>query len=208
LVIRLRAAGIIAGPDHFVIGDGYGNPDNHCSLFIIDTKLYKSLDLLQILLDRLWEQIKGLNFNYVIAPNEQSLPLAEMLSGLAEKHKGGQVEAVLFDPNNLPPEDSTILLHDDIVNKGRQAGDVLKILKKANRRLVAISSIFTRIDGGELFGVPVFSAIDRQLACYPPQNCPLCKQGLAINTRYGKGKDYLKNRSLDNTEQEFEQSPV
>ena len=57
LVQRLHACGVIAGPDHFVVGDGYGNPDCHAGMFVVEESLEQNEELLQILIDRLWSQI-------------------------------------------------------------------------------------------------------------------------------------------------------
>jgi len=192
LILRLRERGVILGPDHFVIGDGYGNPDHHCSLFVVEEALYRAEELQHMLLDLLWREMEKVELDCIIAANRQSLPMAESLGEHARTTRGLAALPVLaYSKKNIPTRQCRILIHDDIVNRGRQTGEIIRQIESSNLKPVAISSLFTRVDGNELYGLPIFTAIKRLLASYPPGNCPLCEKEIPVNTRYGKGAQFL-----------------
>jgi len=195
LVLRLRERGIIEGPDHFVIGDGYGNPDKHCSLFVMEDRLYspRNKELLSLMIENIWSQLENLSFDCIISTNSQSLQSARELAEIARIKTGrAEVPAMAFDLNSLEKCSGRVLLHDDVVNMGRQISDIIAAISRTSLRIVAISSLFTRVSGGTIFGLPIRTAIERQLVCYPGENCPLCRQHLPINTKLGKGAAYME----------------
>ena len=188
---------IIAGPDHFVLGDGYGNPDRHSSLYVVVELFYMAKELQEILAERLCEQLEGLEFDMIVTPDIPSVATARVLANCIER-KHGHASLPLFSvlTDDLPQESARALIHDDIINNGKQANDLIKVLDEKHIKPVAISSMFTRISGKSLFGLPVFAAVDRMLASYPADECPMCQEGQPINTRHGKGTAYLAQQEL------------
>jgi len=197
LVLRLRERGIIEGPDHFVLGDGYGNPDKHCSLFVMEERLYspRNHELLSLMLENILKQLEGVSFDCIVATNSQSLQSARELAEIACSKSGRpSMSAMAFDPESMKKCSGRILLHDDVINMGRQISDIIAAISRSNLRVAAVSSLFTRVSGGTIFGLPIKTAIERQLVCYPGENCPLCRQRLPINTKLSKGDVFLEQR--------------
>jgi|GEM_PF-2827137 len=192
LITILHERGVIAGPDHFILGDGCGNPDKHSSLFIVEEKLYRYSELQQILIEILWSKICKVEFDLIISPNQQSMLMASKLAQRAARERSrNDIRAVLYSKNLKPTEWGQVLIHDDIINMGRQISEVIATIFKTGLKPVAISSLFTRINTGRLFSLPVYVSVERLLACYSAENCPLCEMELPINTNHGKGAEYL-----------------
>lgn len=194
LVQKLRSHGIIVGPDHFVLGDGYGHPDRHASLFVVEESLIYADDLKQTMLERIWTGVRDLPFDLVVTPNAHSLPVAELLADWATQHRGKAVLACRFEADKPPEFSGRALIHDNVVNKGRQIGDCIAAMKESRVHPVALTSLFTRVQETQLFGLPVFSALERPLAVHDPVGCPLCRNGVPVNERYGKGREFNEQR--------------
>jgi len=186
---------IIIGPDHFVLGDGFGNPGMHASLFVEPDRFYEATDLHEECVRRIAEKLAGESFDLVIVPDDQSLFSAKILARvLAGEYKVPFVPVHSMEWGDPPPQAGRILIHDDVVNRGRQAREILDRLAGESPKPIAISSLFTRSTEPELFGLPVFSAVDRMLAATPEDDCPLCREGVPVNPLYGKGALFLALR--------------
>ena len=46
-----------------------------------------------------------------------------------------------------------------------------------------------------IFGVPFNSLGDFEVETYDEKDCPLCKQGVPINTQLGHGKKFLESKN-------------
>lgn len=89
-----------------------------------------------------------------------------------------------------------VLILEDVINTG---GSVMKVIEAAKRiggDVVGVGALCNR--GGvtaEELGVPeLFSLINLKLDAYSESECPLCKSNVPINTRVGKGADFLARR--------------
>jgi orotate phosphoribosyltransferase len=192
LVQDLLKRGIIIGPDHFVLGDGNGNPDRHVSLFVLEERLDQHDELKRTLLNRIWEQVSGLPFDIVVSANPSSFAVAQALAELTTEVRGKTVYACRCD--SQPPVEGlrTALIHDNVINKGLQVSSLLDMMGTHGIRPLAITSLFTRISETHLFDLPLYGAIGRLIPSYDPADCPLCDCGIPINLEFGKGREFLQ----------------
>ena len=189
LVNQLMRRGIIAGPDHFVLGDGFGNPGRHCSLFVVPEKFYLSHDIHEALIGNIVERLRDMEFDLIIVPDVQSLAVAKVIAGHIERNLNRPPMQVLdFKTDDLPDSDRPVLIHDDVITPGKQATEMIQSLRAETRlRPVAISTVFSRIPEMELDGLPILPAVDRVMAGHEPDQCPYCAEGMPVNVKYGKG---------------------
>ena len=86
-----------------------------------------------------------------------------------------------------------ILIVEDVLTTGGSVKKVIEAVRAIDGNIVGIGALCNR--GGvtaKALGVPVLHAlIDVDLETWPENECPLCKQGVAINTQVGKGREYL-----------------
>ncbi len=90
-----------------------------------------------------------------------------------------------------------VLLVDDVINTGHTILSTTKLLEKHGARMLAVATLYNRAEyDPHLFDpIPVYSLITVKLQeIYPPEECPLCRQGVPINTEFGRGKEFLEQR--------------
>lgn len=185
----LVARGVILGPDHFVLGDGYGNPGHHSSHFISAAKFYDARDLLHDFSRRLADRVAHWRVESIVSPDDQSLPVARLLGRLlAGTYRVPAVPCFSMESDPLPSGPLRVMIHDDVVSRGRQATELMGRLRERGIEIVGISCLFRRIDSS-LFGeVPIVAALAEPLVTYPAAICPLCRAGVPVNTDFGKGR--------------------
>jgi hypothetical protein len=186
---------IIIGPDHFILGDGFGNPGMHAGLFVEARRFYEAMDLHSECIRRIIEQLGQRKVDLIVTPDDQSGPTARLLARyLAGEYRVPKIPVYSMESDQLPAEGGAVLIHDDVINRGRQAQEVLARLEDGPFEPFAISALFTRIVEKQILGMPIVAAVDRVMAAVPESECPLCKEGKPINPHYGKGAIYLAMR--------------
>lgn len=82
-----------------------------------------------------------------------------------------------------------VLVVEDVLTTGGSARQVVAAVQAAGGEVVGVGALCNR--GGltaETLGVPCFVAlVELALESWDAAECPLCKQGVPINTRVGKG---------------------
>ncbi|MBI2038882.1 MAG: hypothetical protein HYT22_01175 [Candidatus Niyogibacteria bacterium] len=94
-----------------------------------------------------------------------------------------------------------ILLVDDVSTKGGSLEKVKRSVQKVGGEVVLALTIWNRggVTPGKL-GIPIGSLITKEIPSWPPDQCPLCKDGVPINTDVGHGKEFLENKRMQNRE--------
>ncbi len=91
-----------------------------------------------------------------------------------------------------------VLVVEDILNSGGSAADVVRIVQEAGGNVVGVGAICNRGEvTNEDLGVPKLrQLISLTLDKYPEEACPLCAQDVPINTKFGKGREFLERKKL------------
>jgi len=90
-----------------------------------------------------------------------------------------------------------VLVVDDVINTGHSLFSTSKLLEKLGAQVLAVATLYNRAEyDPHLFDpIPVYSLITVKLQeIYPPEECPLCRQGVPINTEFGRGKEFLEQK--------------
>jgi len=187
---------IVLGPDHFVLGDGYGNPGYHTSLFVDWSKFSHELNIYAEMVDLLAARLTSLDFDMIMTTDEESLPTARMLSRvLAELHGRPPATCGIYEGCAIPDHHPVrVLLHDDFINRGRRISEILLCLDRAHYTPVAISALFQRVPGPHFYQLPIYAALDRPMMAYPPEEMPESLAKVPVNTQHGKGGAWLTRR--------------
>jgi orotate phosphoribosyltransferase len=69
---------------------------------------------------------------------------------------------------------------EDVITTGGSTREVIEILQAAGARTVAAGSIIDRSGGKADVGAPRVALATLQVVAYPPEDCPLCRQGLPV----------------------------
>jgi orotate phosphoribosyltransferase len=74
-----------------------------------------------------------------------------------------------------------VLVVEDVVTTGGSVAEIVSAVKEAGGEPVGVGALVDRsggaVSGEDRFGIPFKSLLTMQIETYPPENCPLCRQG-------------------------------
>lgn len=85
-------------------------------------------------------------------------------------------------------------LIDEVVTIGGSLRRGVEAIKAINGELIAVAAICNRglLTKAQLGEIPTISSLfNIPMASWPEAECPLCPQGVPINTKVGKGREFL-----------------
>ncbi|ABZ82861.1 orotate phosphoribosyltransferase [Heliomicrobium modesticaldum Ice1] len=71
----------------------------------------------------------------------------------------------------------TVVVCEDVVTTGGSVREVIDVATAAGGRVAAVAALVDRSNGQVDFGVPFFAALSMEVLSWPPEECPLCKEG-------------------------------
>jgi orotate phosphoribosyltransferase len=74
----------------------------------------------------------------------------------------------------------TAVVVEDVVTTGGSTREVVDLLVAAGASVLAAGSIIDRSGGAAPVGVPRTALATLQVVAYPPDDCPLCREGLPV----------------------------
>jgi orotate phosphoribosyltransferase len=80
---------------------------------------------------------------------------------------------------SVQPGETAIVI-EDVVTTGGSTREVIALLTAAGARVVGAGSVIDRSGGRADVGVPRVALATLDAITYPPEDCPLCKQGLPV----------------------------
>jgi orotate phosphoribosyltransferase len=89
-----------------------------------------------------------------------------------------------------------VLVVDDVVNTGLSVRQTVAAVRAAGGNVLGAGALVDRgnVDAAAL-GVPEYVYLmEYDIPDWSAAECPLCKAGVAINTRYAHGQDFLDAR--------------
>ncbi len=75
---------------------------------------------------------------------------------------------------------ATAVVVEDVVTTGGSTREVVELLSAAGARVLAAASIIDRSGGQADVGTPRTALETLKVQTYPPDDCPLCRQGLPV----------------------------
>ncbi|MCW5889924.1 MAG: phosphoribosyltransferase [bacterium] len=89
-----------------------------------------------------------------------------------------------------------VLVVEDILNTGGSVAQAIAAVRAAGGEVVGVVALVNRGDvTAEQLGVPALSAlVTLALDSWPAEACPLCRDGVVVNTEVGKGREFLAAR--------------
>jgi orotate phosphoribosyltransferase len=73
-----------------------------------------------------------------------------------------------------------VLVIEDVLTTGGSTRETMQVARAAGGQVVGVASIVDRSAGSARFDVPFAALLEMSLPTYEPDQCPLCKQGLAV----------------------------
>ncbi len=109
--------------------------------------------------------------------------------------KRGYADVVL----GLGKQNRPAWVAEDIVTTGCSVKKTVKAIEALGVEVAGVSALCNRggVTAAEL-GVPVFEPlVDIQMDSWPEDECPMCAEGVKINTSVGHGAEYLARKAAE-----------
>jgi orotate phosphoribosyltransferase len=78
--------------------------------------------------------------------------------------------------------DERVAVVEDVFTTGGSTREVCETVAAAGGRVVAVGSILDRGASSDAFPAPARSVISLPIPAWPPEGCPLCAKGVALDT--------------------------
>ena len=79
----------------------------------------------------------------------------------------------------IGPKDR-VLIVEDVVTTGGSAEELITLVRSAGATVVGVGALVDRSSGWTTFDVKFHALMSLDLKTFPPDTCPLCKEGVAI----------------------------
>jgi orotate phosphoribosyltransferase len=91
-----------------------------------------------------------------------------------------------------------VVVVEDVLTTGGSARKVIEIVKALGGNVIALSALCNRggIKPSDIGDIPIHALTTITMDSWTEQDCPLCKEKIAINTSVGKGKIFLQKRGV------------
>jgi orotate phosphoribosyltransferase len=73
-----------------------------------------------------------------------------------------------------------VLVVDDVLTTGGSVRDVLDAVRRLGGEVIGVAVLVDRSAGKVDFGAPFFACLELDLPAYPPDRCPLCREGVPL----------------------------
>lgn len=80
----------------------------------------------------------------------------------------------------LVEQDEPVIVIEDVITTGGSTRDVIRVLQSAGARVLAAGSIIDRSNGRVDLGLARVALETLNPVSYPPEDCPLCREGVPI----------------------------
>lgn len=189
--------------DHFV-----GTSGKHMATYINKDALYPHTKATSRMGELFAEKNKDLDIDIVAAPALGGIILstwtAYHLSKLKRKEILGIYTEKTPDKNQVFTRGydklvtgKNVLVIEDLTTTGGSVKKVVDSVKAIGGNVVGVSVMVNKNPQevtGELVGVPLTWLAELKTEAYDPDECPLCKNGIPVNTNVGHGKKFLEEQ--------------
>lgn len=100
-------------------------------------------------------------------------------TGSIYAEKDGQ-GGLFFDRGFKIEPGQNVIVIDDVLTTGGSVRKTLDVVREAGGNVVGVAFLIDRTNGGVDFGVPFYACHSMSVESFPPDDCPLCRQGLPL----------------------------
>jgi orotate phosphoribosyltransferase len=181
LAVFYRTGAYLRG--HFRLTSGLHSPEYlQCALVLQYPKYAEYFG--QLLAAELRRLEPALNIGVVAAPAIGGLIIGhEVARALGARfiftERGPEGKMTLRRGFEVEFGESAVVI-EDVVTTGGSSREVVDLLKGAGARVLGAGSIIDRSGGLADLGVPRVALKTLEVTAYDPENCPLCREGIAV----------------------------
>lgn len=199
----LKSVGAIITDSHFV-----GTQGRHMPAYVNKDALLLHTKYVSEIGKLFAQKFKNKNIEVVVAPAVAGIPFSQWTAYHLSKISKKEVLSVFTEKTlennqifkrgyNAVVKNKRVLVVEDTTTLGSSVKKVIRAVKGAGGKVVAVSVIVNRdpkMVNSKSTGVPFSSLTVLKTPSYEAKNCLLCKAGVPINTKFGHGKKFLESR--------------
>jgi orotate phosphoribosyltransferase len=195
--------GAIVTGGHFVYTSG-----RHSSVYINKDALYLHTKTISTLCKMMVEGYNPEQIDVVVGPVLGGIVLSQWAAHhLNQRRTGGETLAIYAEKATDGPDKhfffgrgynryipgKNILVAEDVLTTGGSVRQVIELIHSLGGNVVALSALCNRgnVRPSDVADVMVSALVSIELDTCAPEDCPLCKMNVPINTELGKGKSFL-----------------
>ena len=172
---------------HFLLSSG-----RHSDVYIEKFRILENPRALDDVCREMAEIVKDQNIELVLGSAIGGI----LISGGVGRHLG--VKHIFCERVNGKMElrrgfcitkDQRIVIVEDIITTGGSVIELIELAERQEAEIMHVVNLVDRSSGGVGFGVPSTALLTIASESWEPENCVLCKQGMAITQRGRTGKE-------------------
>ncbi|HCJ90366.1 MAG TPA: orotate phosphoribosyltransferase [Acidaminococcaceae bacterium] len=172
---------------HFLLTSGLHSP-----MYVEKFNVLQHPEYTERLCQEIAERYAGDHIELVVGPTTGGILLAH------ETGKALGTRAIFTERENGKmtlkrgfqiPEGCRVLVVEDIVTTGGSVREVMEVVRAHGGNVVGVGLLVDRSGGKVDFGVRTEALLHLNVPTYKPEDCPLCKQGVALTKRGSTGKN-------------------
>lgn len=198
----LKRVGAVLEDGHFV-----GTSGLHFDTYVNKDFLYPHTEETSRICKLFAEKYKDANIEVVVGPALGGIILSQWTAHHLSEMYGKEVLGVYTEKSadgkqvftrgyeQYIKEGKRVLVVEDIITTGSSILKSIKAVKEAGGNVVGACAMVNKnkdLDKG-IFAVPFDTLTDLFVTTYTADVCPLCKNGVPVNTNVGHGKKYLES---------------
>ncbi len=204
VLLHLRQAGAVLTDDHFVYTSG-----RHGSAYVNKDAVYPDAGLANGLCIDIARHFQDAEVQTVVGTEHGGIILQFATTWNLRMQTGRQISGVYAENATAAylaqkrfvfkrgfdrfVKGKKVLIVDDILTTGSSVEAVVRAVRETGGEVIGVAVICNR--GGvtaEQLGVPeLFALCNVSMDSWPEEECPLCAQGVPVNTTVGKGREFL-----------------
>lgn len=189
-----------------------GTSGHHMSVYINKDAIYphtrETFNLCRLFAEKVKELdievvvgpvIGGVILSQLVAYHLSQIKNKDILGVYAEKTSEGNMTLVSRRNYDQLVKGKKVLVVEDITNTGGSAKKTLEAVNEVGGLVLAVAVIANRNPeavNAEYFGVPFYPLSVFKAENFEESDCPMCRDGIPINTKVGHGKKYLEQKGL------------
>lgn len=115
-----------------------------------------------------------------------------LLHGTKVRAGGKRKVTLPVEFRQLVRQGTKVLIVEDLVSTGNTIKLLIQLVEQQGGQITGIGCLWRRTSKAEVAGKPVYSLVSRDFPTYPPEACPLCKKGVALNEDFVKRRERRK----------------
>jgi len=197
----LEEIGALISESHLVYTSG-----KHGSTYVNKDAIYPHTKVTEAICKAMAEPFFSSDVDAVLAPAIGGVLLGHGVAKFLSEHQGKDILSVYAEQT---PEknfvikrgydslirEKKVLVVEDVLTTGGSVRKVVEVARKIPCEIIGVSALCNRgsVTADILGSVPrLVSLFDLQLESWEPNDCPLCKKQIPVNTAVGKGKTSSK----------------